>query len=307
MINHVSTFNNSKSCRLMGRACQQMTRRIIQVLLAIVLLEPLVVIASEAPLLMGIFPRRNTQISHKMFSPLSGFLSRELGREVQLVLRKDFASFWAGVKSNQYDIVHFNQYHYMKSHKNQGYKVILHNQEFKRHTLAGALVVRKDSGIDSVSDLKGKSIIFGGGPQAFIAYIATTHILKQAGLEKGMYQTLFARNPPNAAIAAFAGEAAAAGTGDIVLNLGVVKKAVDTSQMKILAQSEQFEHLPWAVKKSMSIELSEKIQQAMVNLSQSDAGRIILKRARINAFIPTDDSDFDRHRQIVFEVLGESF
>lgn len=284
----------------------QPQRSIVWGMLLLLLVGPLSAWAAD-PLLMGVFPRRNTEVSHKMFNPMAEYLSEQLGREVQLVLRKDFASFWKGVMTQQYDIVHYNQYHYLKSHKEQGYQVILHNQEFGRDTLAGAIVVRKDSGINEIQDLKGKSIIFGGGPQAFIAYIAVRHLLKGAGLEPGMYKTLFARNPPNAAVATYAGEASAAGAGDIVLDLGVVKKAIDTKLMKILAKSEQFEHIPWAVKGDMDPQLKTQIQQLLAQLKDSKRGRGILKRARLTQLIPTVDSEYDPHRQIVAEVLGESY
>ncbi len=280
---------------------------VLTIFMALLMAAPMVTWAASDPLLMGVFPRRNTEVSHKMFSPMAEYLSKELGQEVQLVLSKNFASFWKGVKTKRYDIVHYNQYHYLKSHKDHGYQVILHNQEFRRDTLAGALIVRKDSGINQISDLKGKSIIFGGGPQAFVAYIATRQLLKRGGLEHGAYQTLFARNPPNAAVATFAGEAAAAGAGDIVLDLGVVKKAIDTKQMKVLAKGEQLEHIPWAVKGSMDPELKAQIQGLLAGLNESERGKAILMRAKMTALIVTDDSDYDPHRKVVAEVLGENY
>ena len=116
------------------------------------------------------------------FKPLAEHLSKVLGEEVKIVAPKDFKEFWKGVQSNQYDIVHFNQYHYIKSHKELGYNVIAANEEFGSSTIAGAIAVRSDSGINSVADLKGKTILFGGGKMAMTSYIATTAMLKKAGL-----------------------------------------------------------------------------------------------------------------------------
>ena len=54
------------------------------------------VIAEEAPLLMGVFPRRNFTNTIRMFTPLAEHLSKKLDRKVQLVAGQDFGSFWQG-------------------------------------------------------------------------------------------------------------------------------------------------------------------------------------------------------------------
>jgi len=150
-----------------------------------------------ADITMGVFPRRPVSVTHKLFKPLAEKLSKELGEPVKLVVLKDFKSFWKGVQGKQYDLVHFNQYHYIKSHKELGYEVIAVNEEFGSKKIAGALSVHKDSGIKSLADLKGKTILFGGGKKAMGSYIAPTSVLKKAGLEAGKdYTVKFSKNPP---------------------------------------------------------------------------------------------------------------
>ena len=138
-----------------------------------------------ADLKMGVFPRRSVAATHKLFKPLADKLSKELGEPVQLVVAKDFKAFWEGVQRKEYDLVHYNQYHYLLSHKGGGYNVIAVNEEFGTSQIAGALSVRKDSGIGSVAELKGKTVLIGGGKKAMGSYIAVTAILKKAGLEAG--------------------------------------------------------------------------------------------------------------------------
>ena len=61
-------------------------------------------------------------------TPLADHLAERLGYKVVLVTSKDFDTFWKGVEEQKYDLVHFNQYHYIRSA--QTYKVIAHAQEF---------------------------------------------------------------------------------------------------------------------------------------------------------------------------------
>lgn len=258
-----------------------------------------------ADIVMGVFPRRPISVTHKAFTPLAEKLEKELGEKVKLVIAKDFKAFWKGVQNKQYDLVHYNQYHYLIS-KKLGYQVIAANEEFGNKTIAGSLSVRKDSGIKSVADLKGKTILFGGGKKAMGSYIAPTAILKKAGLEAGKdYTVKFAKNPPSAVIGVFNKAADAAGSGNVILNIKGVKKKVDVSQMTILAESEAFVHLPWAVKADMDGAKASKIQKIMTSLKGTADGDAILKSAKVTDFQVVTDDDFAKVREITKFAIGE--
>ena len=259
------------------------------------------------PLILGVFPRRNVTTTMTLFTPLAQYLSRELGREVKLETSRDFPTFWNKVLNNRYDIVHYNQYHYIKSHQKQGYRVIAQNQEFGRDYLAGVIMVRSDSGINNLKDLKGKKIVFGGGKMAMIAYVVPKYLLLQAGLTDNDYQEEIATNPPNSLMTVYFGQADAAGIGDVVTEVPSVKSVIDTTKIKVLAKSQELAHLPWAVKSSLSDDLSREIQQALLALNNSTEGLSILNSANISGISPSSDEDYAPHRKIIRDVLKEEY
>ncbi len=278
-------------------------KRILPLLLCIGLILPSLPVFAE--LQMGVFPRRPVAKTHKMFKPLAEKLSQELGEPVKLVVAKDFKAFWKGVQNSQYDIVHYNQYHYLLSHKNQGYRVIAVNEEFGSSRIAGSLSVRTDAGIAKVEDLRGKTILFGGGKKAMGSFIAPTAILKKAGLEAGKdYTVRFAKNPPSAVIGVFNKAADAAGSGNVILKIKGVQKKIDVGQMQMIAESDEFIHLPWAVKGDMAEEKAERIRSIMISLKGSDDA--VLKSAGVTNFVKAVDGDFDKVREIVEFVTGEA-
>ena len=257
---------------------------------------------------MGIFPRRNLAVTRKSFRPLAKYLSKQLNANVRLVVPLNFKQFWEGVTKQEYDLVHYNQYHYIVSHKNLGYKVLVTNEEFGRNEIAGALFVRKDSGINTVADLRGKRILFGGGRKAMGSYIAPLEILKRHGLEPGRdFEEAFSKNPPAALVNVYRSIFDAAGAGDVVVGLKVVRDKIDTNQIKTLALGESFIQLPWAVKKDMPEKMARRIQELMTGLEQAKGGPEILKSAKVTAFRSATDSDFDKVRQIVKFTLGEEY
>ena len=263
--------------------------------------------ASSRPLVLGVFPRRNIKATYKLFNPLVRYLSQQLGREVILETSKSFRSFWENVKRQRYDIVHFNQYHYIVSHKYHNYDVIAANKELGRDTISGSLIVRKDSGIDRVADLKGKTILFGGGRRAMQSYISATWLLRQGGLNASDYVEKFAINPPNTIISTYFKRADASGSGDVVMYLDNVRKRIDVSQLKYLAKTEPMTHLPWAVNRELANDLKHKIQQVLTTMDTNSAGMEILKSANLNALVPVVDTDYDKHRRIVVDIYGDDY
>jgi len=263
--------------------------------------------AAKDGLCVSIFPRFSATDTVRMYSPIVDYLANKLGRDVRLVTSRNFKTFWQALSEGKCDIVHFNQYHYIKSHHKFGYEAILMNEEFGSATIAGSIIVRKDKGYKSLADLKNKNIVFGGGPRAMQSYIIATHLLRKAGLQEGDYNYEFTKNPPNAILAPYFGQADAGGVGDRVLELPVITRRIDTDKMTFLARSEQLPHLPWAVINTMPEALAMRIQKILSSMTYSTDGREILKKAALTGLRVAKDSDYDQHRLIIREVLGERY
>jgi phosphonate transport system substrate-binding protein len=261
-----------------------------------------VIQAAEDPLIMGVFPRRNSEETAKLFTPMAQYLGERLGRKVTLATSKNFASFWKAVTDQRYDIVHYNQYHYIRSA--QTYQVIAHIEEFGKSTIAGALYVRKDSGITDLAQLRGRTVMFGGGEDAMISYIASRYLFLQAGLKKDDFKSLFAVNPPNAILALNRRQSDAAGAGDGVLDLPEVRNAINTDELTALAVSAPLLQLPVAVKHAMPAKLRASIQSILVDLKNSEAGRQVLKSAIMTGMGKAGDTDYDPHRKMATAVFG---
>ena len=261
---------------------------------------------NDTELVMGIFPRRAADVTEKLFTPLAAYLSRQLGRPIRLETTHNFVSFWDNVDRQRYDIVHFNQYHYVRSHKTRGYRVILKNEEMNRSTIAASLFVHKDSGINSIMDLKGRKIVFGGGKTAMMSYITASHLLEAGGLHKGDYVTTFAINPMRAVIAVYYRQAAA-GAGDIVKLLPSVRQEIDVSELKMLATGQPMAHLPWAVKQDMSQQTLRRIQAILSRAAETPPGRKALATAQLTNLNIASDTEYDPHREIIRLVLGKNY
>jgi phosphonate transport system substrate-binding protein len=272
-------------------------------LLAATALAPLAQAQDKgASLVLGVFPRFNAMDTTTRYTPIAEYLQERLGRKVSLVTSKDFHAFWQGIEERRYDIVQYNQYHFIRSAKS--YQVIAHNKEFGKSTMAGALYVRKDSGITSLAQLRGRTVLFGGGEDAMMAYIAPVFMMLQAGLKKDDFKSQFAVTPINSVIGVFHRQADAAGTGDNVVGQPVIRNAINMDELTALAVSEQLLHLPWAVKRTMPAQLRETVRSSLVDLENSEAGRNVLKAALLTGIGKAEDKDYEPHRKMVRAVMG---
>ena len=267
-----------------------------------------VVKAAETPLNMGILPRFRVAETVEYFKPLADYLSVKLGREVKLLPAKDFPSFWQSIANSEFDLVQLNQYQYVKSAKEVGYRVIAKNEEDGESSFAGAVIVRKDSQLRSLADLKGKKILFGGDTHAMMAYIVPTYLFKQAGMLPGRdYEEDFAKNPSVAVIAVGQSFAVAAGAGESLLRAPSVTKHTDPNELQVLARSEPIAHIPWAVRPTIDAALETLIRASLLELHNSEEGRTILRAARLTAIRSAADADYHLSRKIIKEVLAEEY
>jgi phosphonate transport system substrate-binding protein len=258
--------------------------------------------AADDSLVLGVFPRYNATETTTRYMPLADYLHERLGRKIILETSKDFQSFWRGIEEQRYDIVQYNQYHYIRSAKT--YQVIAHNKEFGKNTMAGALYVRKDSGITSLAQLRGRTVLFGGGEDAMIGYIVPVYMMLQAGLKKDEFTSQFAVTPINSVIGVHRKQADAAGSADNALGQPVIRNAINTDELTALAVSEQLLQLPWAVKRTMPARLRETIRSSLVDLENSEAGKNVLKTALLTGIGKAEDKDYEPHRKMVRAVMG---
>ena len=262
------------------------------ILLVLILIFSDTAAIADEEFTMGVFPRRNSTVTIKMFRPFANFITNETGIKIKLETAKSFSMFWKNVKAGRYDIAHFNQLHYLLSKDLIGYQVFAKNEEFGKSEVTPVIVVRKDSGIKTLKDLMGKTIIFGGGKLAMIAHIGNENILYDAGIKPTTYKSIMAKNPPNATLAVFYKRADAAGIGDVGLRSPAIRKKMNTNEMIFLAKGVPQPHLPWVFKTSLKPETKNKIRAAITKLNTTDAGRKILKNAAMTALLPATDAEY---------------
>jgi phosphonate transport system substrate-binding protein len=266
--------------------------RALVLLLITCLALPRLAEPADSALILGVLPRHNYADTISMFTPIARHLSTTLQRDVKVETARTFSEFWTNVERKRYDIVHLNQLQYLHAQDKHGYDVIVKNEEFGTTTISSQILVRKDSPIQSLKDLHGKKIIFGGDNTAMMSYIIPRSMLRAQGVADKDYSTEFALNPPNALVAVSLGMADACGVGDSVAKLTEIQHKINLDELRVIAQSPAFPHLAWAVTGKLPAEQKQAIQRALLVLNTTVEGKQILQRAKLSGLAAATHSDY---------------
>jgi phosphonate transport system substrate-binding protein len=272
-------------------------------LLALCTIAPWIAVAGSDPIIFGVFPRWNAQITVRDFTPLAAQLGRELGRPVRIETDKDFDSFMRRVYAREFDLVHLNQLQYVRAHQAAGYRAIAKMCDNPDCTIKAIIVTRQDAKLTRVSDLRGKTIAFGD-PSAMVSHVLAKSLLLESALGPNQYRTIFTKNPPNALLAVYNGEADAAGVGMSALQRPEIRQRIDVNQLRILAESRQIPHLPVAVRGDLDPQLSLRIQRILTGLARHSDGHSILEQMGVQRFAVADDREYDIVRKLMEDEAG---
>jgi phosphonate transport system substrate-binding protein len=264
--------------------------------------------STPRPLVVGVFPRYPEQQTERRFAPLVAYLSDRLNRPVRLRSAPDFAAFWDLVSHGHLDLVHYNQYHYIKAHARFGHRAILKNQESGQDRIRAAILVPADSPVKRIEDLKGRKILFGGGRGAMVSYILARRMLSRHGLRPDDYLSAFSSTPVSAVRDLFFGQGDAAGIGEVILKRRDTPwKDLGWPAPRLLALSEPIPQLPWAVTPNVDRDTALRIQAALLALNNTGQGQRILAQAGLSGLRTARDADYDPVRRIVQQVLNEQY
>ena len=259
--------------------------------LALLLVTPT---ARAEELKLGVLPRLSATEITAMFRPLADYLGRQTGQKVTLVVAKDFDAFEKQVRDGELDLAFSNPLIYVHLKRQLDLSPLAIAAEKKGGTrFRGIFVVRKDSGIDDVRALKGKRLIFVDD-DSLGGYIAQALMLKKQGydLQKDFMRLPFAKKHDNVTMAVFSRAADVGGIRED--DLEKMAGRVDLSQLKVLAYTEYFPNWPMFASPRVPASARDALRAALLKLRAGDAA---LESAKLNAFAPVADKDYDGLRE----------
>ena len=143
-----------------------MTGGFLKIILALVISLPWLVSFTLAetpkPIQMAILPCENIETTFKKFYPLLRYLIQQTGLEVSLMVPTDFSTFETSLRKGEIDFALQDPHTYLMTSNLYNNEALLRALSLEgKTTHSAAVVVRQDSNIKTLSDLKARTVMFG--------------------------------------------------------------------------------------------------------------------------------------------------
>jgi len=261
--------------------------------------QPAIAAQAPEPLKLCVHPYLSASELVKRFTPLAEYLGRQLGRPVMLEIGSSYDTHIHRIANDIMDIAFMGPSSYVKLTGQYGTRPLLAAFQTKEGKFFhGHIMVRKDSPITSLAQLKGKRFVFGDRTSTMSHYVPR-HMLLKSGIDvKQFSQVSFVANHDNIALGILAG----------TFDAGAVKEEVflqyEPQGLRSLARSGPITDHVFIARKNLPKETVQALRKALLQLSDTAEGRQIISgmRSDVIALVPADDHDFDALRTIMNDL-----
>lgn len=253
----------------------------IRFLLGLLLVAPPVLYA-ETEITLGIFPYVTSGQLIQLHTPLKNYISETLGRPVVLVTAPDFATFDARTHAGAYDVIVTAPHFGWMAERRDGYQRLARTL----HEVTGVFLVRTDSNIQGVGDLKGKTVMMA--QPLSILYQLGQETLRQHGLVPGKNTTVIdTRTHNNALYAPLRSEADVGMTGVL---LWETLKGDQKDQLRVVGRTRSVAGFMLMAHKRVARRDIETLRAALLGFAKTPAGEDYLATTGLRGFAPIDDA-----------------
>ena len=229
---------------------------------------------------------------HKRLTPLTAYLSQELGMPVRLQLSPNMGDAINKLASGAVDLAYLTPVAYIDSHAKGSTQLLVKTVTKGRDSFQLMIVARADGPVKSPADLRGRSFAFGD-PKALLqraVVVGAGVALDELG------ETAFIGHYDNIARGVMAGD----------FDAGIVKdtKAYEWEKqgLKIIYTSEPLPPYNIAVRGKLDPAIAARLKVAFLKLDVNNPEHLPVIRAlnkNYDGFADTSDSEYDVVRRLV--------
>jgi phosphonate transport system substrate-binding protein len=273
-----------------------LTRRSLLAATPALLGTPLLGWAPEARaasvLTVGLIPSEDSRAMIANSQKMMDMLAKGLGMEVKPFVAADYNGVIEALRSKRLDVAYLGPFSYVLGTTVADIEAfaVAETKKAGRTFYHSLIVARKDSGIATVADLKGKNF-------AFVDPSSTSgHLFPKAGLikagfnpDKDFGRVIFSGSHDSNAVAVQNKKIDAVAIADRILDAAITKGLAKREDLVVVWKSDPIPESPTVWRKDLDPELKKRVQAAFLQVKDipwSDQGEL-------NGFHPTNDKAYD--------------
>lgn len=258
-------------------------------------------------LVFGALPYEDSTSVEQHFRPIVDLIAAETGKEVQFENVADYAGLIEGQRAGTIHIAMYGPTSYVLA-KDSGVDIEVAGIQIQDPdgdpSYHSYIITAKDSGIEELSDLRGRNVCFVE-PTSTSGSLYPTAGLTDAGLTPDDYNVRYTGGHDASALAVRDGDCDAGAIQDVMFDEILPRQGeIDPDDFTKIWVSAPVASSPLAISTGLGTELRETIKTAVLERGNADALDVD-DIAGFWGFVPGDDTSFDSIRDVCSKTDSE--
>lgn len=254
---------------------------------------------------IGLIPERNIFKQLDRYEPLAHYLSNRIGADIKLKVLTRYGNIIDNFVSAELDGAFFGSFSYTLAHAKLGVEPVARPETVDGvSTYYGMILVRKDGGIKTAKDMKGK--IFAFVDRATTAgYLLPLAYFKENGIhdyQTFLRETYFAGTHEAAIYDLLDKKADICAAKDTVFTRLAARDKRLTTELLLLARSPDVPENGLALKNDFDGAIKNELKKTLLGMDKDSEGIDVLKKFGARRFIETTNEDYASVYRYVKEI-----
>jgi phosphonate transport system substrate-binding protein len=246
------------------------------------------------PLLIGLIPEQNIFRQFERYEPLARYLSKKTNVNIKLSVLPRYGNIITNFKSEKMDGAFFGSFVYALAHARLGVEVLARPVGLDgASTYHGLIFVRKDSGIKSVEDMKGKRFAFvdKAATAGYLLPLAYFHKYK-LNYKTFLKESYFTGTHDDAIYDVLNKKADVGAAKNTVYERLAGTDSRIKNELMILDRSPDVPENGLAVRRDLDDTIKQKLKETLLGMNGDPEGIALLKDFGAQKFVETTDKDY---------------
>jgi phosphonate transport system substrate-binding protein len=252
-----------------------------------------------AEYVVGIHPLHNPQRLLEVYGPIVDYMNREMPEaHFKLEASHNYEEFERKLYRGHFDFAMPNPYQTVLSLKH-GYRVF--GKMGDDAMFRGIILVRKDSGIRRVADLKGRAVSYPAAT-ALAATMLPQYFLHTHGLDVNRdLDNRYVGSQESSIMNVVRGHVAAGATWPVPWRAFVAGNPELAAQLQVQWETDSLPNNGWVVRSDVAAPVAEKFSRLLAGLQHHPEGQAMLARVPISCFEMATDETYRPVRDFLAE------
>jgi len=246
---------------------------------------------------VGIHPLHNPQRLMEVYGPIVDYMNGNIPEaHFKLEASRNYEEFEKKLFAGHFAFAMPNPYQTVLSLKH-GYRIF--GKMGDDDVFRGIILVRKDSGIRNVTDLKGKVVSYPAAT-ALAATMMPQYYLHTHGLDVNRdIENRYVGSQESSIENVLRGHVAAAATWPVPWKTFTAEHPDKANQLVVKWETEPLLNNGWVVRNDIPPQIADKFALLLFSLQESTQGRMMLDRLPISRFEPATDETYRPVREFL--------